>query len=150
MLPILTCHVIVEPLADPTCEDQYGPGWVDYNGEACYRFLQFSSGVTWQEAEAACQSLDVSSHLASVHSGEEEAFIRDRIDDRLGVFYNDVHVYGCFFFSHNLPRNTGHWIGMEYIGGGQFGWVDQTEIDYVNFRRETLEEQTGMNKFGVP
>ena len=41
------------------------PEWTAFDN-FCYNFLSFSSGVTWQDAEDACQNLNVPSHLAGI------------------------------------------------------------------------------------
>uniref|UniRef100_A0A8C3HU74 C-type lectin domain-containing protein n=1 Tax=Chrysemys picta bellii TaxID=8478 RepID=A0A8C3HU74_CHRPI len=47
-------------------------GWVQYQG-SCYKAVM--EPTNWHEAEVACQSHGRNSHLASIHSAEENDFI---------------------------------------------------------------------------
>ncbi|XP_078509395.1 echinoidin-like [Lissotriton helveticus] len=72
---ILLLFLIIEVIAgaQETCLCAQGnceAGWVQYKN-ACYR--RFASRISWLAAEAAC--LANNSHLASIHSDEENDFV---------------------------------------------------------------------------
>ena len=81
--------------------------WVEFAGN-CYKYN--IAHVNWIQAEMSCQS--VGSNLASVHSEEENAFLRALA----------LEVYGENFY---------FWIGGYFFD--RPAWTDQTKFDFEFF-----------------
>ena len=82
-----------------------GSDWTEW-GSHCYKF--FGEKLTWFDAQARCEK--EGSHLASVHSGDENQF--------LGTFQD----------------SSGWWIGGNDLDTeGTWVWTDGTEWDYQNW-----------------
>ncbi|XP_059581458.1 struthiocalcin-2-like [Alligator mississippiensis] len=75
-------------------------GWTPHNGN-CYGY--FPRRMAWRQAEGQCQSFGAKSHLASIHSPEEQRVIADLIARAHG--YDDEV-----------------WIGL-HIAGRSDNWV---------------------------
>uniref|UniRef100_A0A915BL39 C-type lectin domain-containing protein n=1 Tax=Parascaris univalens TaxID=6257 RepID=A0A915BL39_PARUN len=89
------------------CSQECG-SWEQFNG-FCYK--TFSDALTWQNAELSCQKMN--SHLASVHSKEENEF-----------------VYGLI----KAPRaafSISYWIGLS-ADGNKWSWTDGSPVDYLH------------------
>ena len=76
-------------------------GWSEFDG-SCYQY--FSESYTWMTAEYLCR--DEGASLVSIHSSEENSFVR------------------------NLSSATYYWIGAYRTGSNDFIWSDFTENDY--------------------
>lgn len=80
--------------------------WVEFEN-SCYKF--FTSRVNWFTARDACLGED--SHLASVHSSEEQAFLKD-----------DLITWGY----------DGVWIGGK-MGTFEYQWEDGSQFDFTDW-----------------
>ena len=78
-------------------------GWEEFD-QNCYKF--YSSGKYWWQADGAC--LGEGATLASVHSDEEDAFLKE------------------------LANGSTYWIGG-YPKDSTWVWSDFTELDYTNY-----------------
>uniref|UniRef100_A0A915AK13 C-type lectin domain-containing protein n=1 Tax=Parascaris univalens TaxID=6257 RepID=A0A915AK13_PARUN len=100
--------------ASETVQQSPCPSEWKKNGSYCYRFMTASH--TWQDAESVC--VGMGGHLASIHSGAENAFIIGL--SGIGSFYG-------------APANTllaNAWIGLKGYGSSAWHWVDGTVFDY--------------------
>ncbi|CAJ1382603.1 unnamed protein product [Effrenium voratum] len=94
-------------------------GWSQWQS-SCFRFhLDLK---TWAEAEAICQEQE--SHLASVHSREENSFI------------------------HQLSHGLTVWIGYTDLDhDSHYTWSDNTQDDFTNFAKNCSGEvQAGCSR----
>nr|XP_028593886.1 C-type lectin BjL-like isoform X2 [Podarcis muralis] len=89
-------------------------GWVQYQN-ACYKAV--TQPMTWTDAEMACQRYDRDSHLASIHSPEENDFI--------------FHLMGKPL---DYTKGKAYWIGAhDTFKEGDFVWTDGSKFDYRTF-----------------
>ncbi|XP_062974453.1 snaclec subunit B-like [Elgaria multicarinata webbii] len=89
-------------------------GWVQYK-DACYKAVM--ERKNWNEAEMGCLSYGRNSHLASIHSAEENDFI--------------FHLMGKPL---NYVEGKAYWIGAhDLFQEGSFTWTDGSEFDYKIF-----------------
>nr|XP_020647979.1 lectin-like isoform X1 [Pogona vitticeps]XP_020647980.1 lectin-like isoform X1 [Pogona vitticeps] len=89
-------------------------GWVQY-ADSCYKAVM--EPKNWNDAEMACQSYGRNSHLASIHSAEENDFI--------------FHLMG-----KPLDHTNGkaYWIGAhDTFKEGSFVWTDGSGFDFQTF-----------------
>ncbi|XP_029431227.1 lectin-like [Rhinatrema bivittatum] len=87
-------------------------GWVQYK-DACYR--NFTTRMSWADAEEAC--LLQNSHLASIHSVEENDFI---------------FAFMGKMFGHLDGRS--YWIGgHDIFTEGNYMWTDGSTWDFETF-----------------
>ncbi|XP_030046154.1 lectin [Microcaecilia unicolor] len=87
-------------------------GWVQYK-DACY--ANFTTRLSWANAETKCQSLN--SHLASIHSVEENDFIY--------VLMGKIHNHGT---------GQAYWIGgHDTFKEGKYMWTDGSAWDFAKF-----------------
>ena len=85
-------------------------GWKEFEN-SCYQHFGIGCGL-WQSALDHCQRW--SSHLASIHSSEEQIFIKDFV-----IRSNITSIF---------------WIGGEKPHGDlPWRWEDQSEFDYTNW-----------------
>ncbi|XP_078509362.1 echinoidin-like [Lissotriton helveticus] len=114
---ILLLFSIIEVIADAqeTCLCAQGnceTGWVQYKN-ACY--MRFDSMVSWTAAETAC--LAINSHLASIHSNEENDF-----------------VYTLMGKPNNPPNGASYWIGAhDSFQEGNFMFTDGSKMNVKLF-----------------
>uniref|UniRef100_A0A1I7YIV3 C-type lectin domain-containing protein n=1 Tax=Steinernema glaseri TaxID=37863 RepID=A0A1I7YIV3_9BILA len=85
--------------AVPTCNEGYY-----YNGK-CYVLVETS--YTWDDALSNCQNNWNNGNLASIHSAQMEAIIRQQMS------------------------NVWYWIGGQFNEYGQLRWTDGTDVDYT-------------------
>ncbi|XP_070583192.1 snaclec coagulation factor X-activating enzyme light chain 1-like isoform X3 [Erythrolamprus reginae] len=86
-------------------------GWVQYKS-ACYKAVKQPN--TWTEAEISCQRSTPNSHLASIHSVEENDFIFHLMDKPVDYI-----------------REQSYWIGAhDAFKEGTFVWTDGSRFDY--------------------
>ncbi|XP_029437459.1 snaclec rhodocytin subunit alpha-like [Rhinatrema bivittatum] len=96
------------------CEE----GWFQYQ-DACYQ--PSSTKMTWEEAEDKCKSLSKDSHLASVHSDEENNYI--------------YHLMGKLKYSKN---NEAYWLGGRRDrkkNPHEFTWTDGSKWEYAKLAK---------------
>nr|XP_033776612.1 asialoglycoprotein receptor 1-like [Geotrypetes seraphini] len=87
-------------------------GWVQYK-DACY--MNYTTRMSWVDAEAKCQSIN--SHLASIHSVEENDFI-----------------YALMGKIHNYKAGLAYWIGgFDTLKEGLYMWTDGSSWDFATF-----------------
>ena len=79
-------------------------GWEEFDGN-CFKFFK-SAPYSWYVADAKC--LEQSSRLTSVHSEEEDNFLKE------------------------LSDGNSYWMGG-YPQGISWVWSDFTGLDYTNF-----------------
>uniref|UniRef100_A0A182C6E5 C-type lectin n=1 Tax=Phalotris mertensi TaxID=1260334 RepID=A0A182C6E5_9SAUR len=104
-------------------------GWVQYKS-ACYKAVK--QRYTWTEAEISCQSLTPSSHLASIHSMEENDFIYHLMSKP--VHYSEGQAY---------------WIGAhDSFKEGTFVWTDGSRFDFNSFPSEQPDGLSGEHYLG--
>ncbi|XP_078509289.1 alpha-N-acetylgalactosamine-specific lectin-like isoform X2 [Lissotriton helveticus] len=122
-------------------------GWVQYKN-ACYK--RFNGIVSWPEAESTC--LSYNSHLASIHSQEENDFIFVLMGKPVdpynkGAYWIGVHdsfkegqymnsdgsIITMLPFGKGQPDNLGieNYVGSWYIEDGHITWNDYPLTPYV-------------------
>ncbi|KAK9963345.1 hypothetical protein ABG768_006537 [Culter alburnus] len=117
-------------------------GWTQH-GNRCFRV--FNQAMIWKDAEMTC--LDHGGNLASVHSQEENAFIKRLISSSKSFWIGgyDAVSEGTWFWSDGSkmnvqlwnpgePNNSGtteHCIEMNYAGAKN--WNDQECTDKLPF-----------------
>ncbi|XP_038058027.1 macrophage mannose receptor 1-like [Patiria miniata] len=96
-------------------------GWLA-RGDYCYYTQNPSTDMlTWTEADAYCNNLG--GYLASIHSIEENNFIRSRLEP--GVSWR-------------------YWIGLrETAAGGSYNWSDKTDSSYTNWNPDEPNDYGG-------
>ena len=89
--------------------------WTPFNG-ACYRV--YTTPKSWEDAEDSCQRHE-NSHLVSIHSLEEQNFVKD--------LYRSS--------PHGLRKGYWIWIGLKIQEkwDSQF-WTDGTKVSYTYFK----------------
>ncbi|XP_030077800.1 lectin [Microcaecilia unicolor] len=86
--------------------------------------------MSWGDAEATCRSL--SSHLASIHSAEENEFI-----------------YVLMGKIHNHTTGESYWIGgHDIFKEGDYMWTDGSKWDYATFGYGQPDNLGGENYIG--
>uniref|UniRef100_A0A8D0GVY3 C-type lectin domain-containing protein n=1 Tax=Sphenodon punctatus TaxID=8508 RepID=A0A8D0GVY3_SPHPU len=89
-------------------------GWVQYRN-ACY--MHVKEPANWMEAEVICQNHNRNSHLASIHSAEENDFI--------------FHLMGKPL---DYTKGKAYWIGAhDTFKEGTFMWADGSLFDFQTF-----------------
>ncbi|XP_078509386.1 galactose-specific lectin nattectin-like [Lissotriton helveticus] len=146
MFGILLLFLIIEVIAgaQETCLCAQGDceaGWVQYKN-ACYR--RFDSRVSWFAAEAAC--LASNSHLASIHSNEENDFVYTLMgkpgtltsEALYWIGAHDTFQEGNFIFTDGSKinenifdngqpdnyQNIEHYVGTWRFNNGHIKWND--------------------------
>lgn len=123
----------VPPSADHQLKLQRGKCplfWFSFNGR-CYKYI--STRATWADAELYCVS--VGANLVSIHSVDEENFIKRLIgnfDHTYGLTWiglSDLHKEGRWMWSDGSPVDFAYWKdkepnnqnGKEHCAHGMFG-----------------------------
>ncbi|CAD5125646.1 DgyrCDS13848 [Dimorphilus gyrociliatus] len=111
-----------KPTTNPTPLKGYCPkSWIG-SSEKCFRivFLDENNGLSWNEAQNKCRTLNPASDLATINSFEENLLITSKMI--------------------NTDLNNGIWFGLhEPIGTGNAEWVwsdnspRRTDDDYGNW-----------------
>ncbi|XP_071789139.1 uncharacterized protein [Asterias amurensis] len=115
---VITTPAPTIPTGDPC------PGndkWI-HRAPYCYYFSQAMDGVLgWAEAEEFCHKNNA--HLVSVHSNDEQSFLKK---------------YASFFAS-------GYWIGLRsnLTHPGEYQWADETNLDFVNWQKGQPDSVNG-------
>ncbi len=100
-----------------------GNDWVQYK-QRCVKY--FNQKVKFQEAEKICESNNVA--LISIHSAEENEFIRNYIEEQ--------------------PSLTRVWIGLKRSPDSHnFVWVDKSLVDYVNWLYRQPDNAEGLELY---
>ena len=109
-----TCRLLGEdPAEEPLCTAD----WTEFGG-ACFS-LQ-SSKLEWNASKAACGQLRSGSELASIHSEEENNFVK------------------------TLLSSQGAFIGLEHTGSAldyDFRWLDGTPLDFTHWKSRQPNER---------
>ncbi|XP_070583180.1 lectin-like isoform X2 [Erythrolamprus reginae] len=104
-------------------------GWVQYKS-ACYKAVKQPN--TWTEAEISCQRSTPNSHLASIHSVEENDFIFHLMDKPV-----------------DYTQGQAYWIGAhDTFKEGTFVWTDGSRFDYNSFPSEQPDGLSGEHYLG--
>ncbi|KAL9952320.1 hypothetical protein ACROYT_G039556 [Oculina patagonica] len=83
------------------------PDWLQFNGSC---FKAFTEKVNWFEAQKTCRSLN--SNLTSIHSAEENDFVRDKV----------------------TPLSEPVWIGLNNLkNNAVFEWDDGSDVSFTNW-----------------
>ncbi|XP_036375393.1 lactose-binding lectin l-2-like [Megalops cyprinoides] len=99
-----------QPQIHEFCQGSCPTGWASFNGR-CFQY--FTLEKDWAEAESHCVSLG--GHLASVHSEEENNFVK-----KLTLSYN--------------PSDGRFWLGLtDCYKEGTWRWSDGTETDFTEW-----------------
>ncbi|XP_078509402.1 C-type lectin mannose-binding isoform-like [Lissotriton helveticus] len=122
-------------------------GWVHYKN-ACYK--RFNDIVSWPEAESTC--LSQNSHLASIHSEEENDFVFILMGKPVDPFNKSAYWLGVHDtfkegeyihsdgskmtmlpFGKGQPDNSGNedFIGSWYVENGHVTWNDYPLTPYA-------------------
>lgn len=122
-------------------------GWVQYKN-ACYK--RFNDIVSWPEAESTCLSRN--SHLASIHSEEENDFVFVLMGKPVDPFNKSAYWIGVHDtfkegeyinsdgskmtmlpFGKGQPDNLGNedYIGSWYVENGHVTWNDYPLTPYA-------------------
>ncbi|XP_043205035.1 C-type lectin lectoxin-Thr1-like [Amphibalanus amphitrite] len=110
----VTCSDVAEKGVCQLLGDEMGicdTDWTEFNG-ACYIVLR--ERRIWSAAKAACRQLRAGSELASIHSQEENDFVK-----------------------RNLLYGQSAFIGLEHTGPSttrNFYWLDDTPFDFTHWR----------------
>ncbi|XP_078509320.1 snaclec bitiscetin subunit alpha-like [Lissotriton helveticus] len=123
------------------------PGWVEYKG-ACYK--RINDIVSWPEAESTCVSQH--SHLASIHSEEENDFLYVLMGKPVDPFHRGAYWIGGHDtfkeaeymntdgskmtiqrFGKGQPDNLGNedYIGSWFVENGHVNWNDYPLTPYA-------------------
>uniref|UniRef100_A0A8C8VJT3 C-type lectin domain-containing protein n=1 Tax=Pelusios castaneus TaxID=367368 RepID=A0A8C8VJT3_9SAUR len=101
--------------------------WYQYR-DSCY--YPMTATKSWEKAEADCMDLMRGTHLASVHSAEENNFI-----------------YYLMGMPNDYQNKKAYWLGGHHKSQGQsqgsWRWADNSEWDYENFGIGKLDRITG-------
>ncbi|XP_054618809.1 C-type lectin BpLec-like [Dunckerocampus dactyliophorus] len=101
------------PSAGPEVKLQRGDCplfWFSFNGR-CYKYV--STGMKWADAELHCMSQKA--HLVSIHSLEEDNFVKvlirnfDPAEKDTWIGLSDVHKEGRWMWSDGSRVNFGLW-----------------------------------------
>ncbi|KAM9351452.1 galactose-specific lectin nattectin-like [Symphorus nematophorus] len=108
------------------------PGWTRY-GSRCFLFQ--NRGVTMVKAESICQALG--GNLASIHSSEENTFVRELI-------HEEARSYPPAWIGGHDGVKDGHWM-----------WTDGTKFNYVTWaptepNNHGGDERCLVNNWGGP
>lgn len=109
----------------PKCE----PGWAVLH-ESCYKVTGCKEGIMQPKAEGLCNS--EGSHLVSICSDEENAFVKDLVlkyrTNNPCIYYRDQlrdhRYYPTAWIGLYVDRYVGHWTRRNYDG---------TVCDYANW-----------------
>ncbi|XP_047460791.1 C-type lectin-like [Mugil cephalus] len=88
--------------------------WFSFNGD-CYKYI--STRLTWADAEIQCMS--EGAHLVSIHSAEEQNFVKTLImnfDPAIGYTWiglNDIYKEGTWMWSDGSAVNFTFWKAGE-------------------------------------
>ncbi|KAJ0003256.1 hypothetical protein NQD34_008354, partial [Periophthalmus magnuspinnatus] len=88
--------------------------WYSYNGR-CYKYV--ATHMTWADAEMQCVSQGA--NLVSIHSVEENNFVKNLIqnfDHTLGqtwIGLSDIHLEGAWMWSDGCPLRFKLWNSEE-------------------------------------
>ncbi|KAJ8030223.1 Snaclec 1 [Holothuria leucospilota] len=117
--------LLVASLQQITTADVCPVTWIPW-GRSCYRFeINDEQKLTWENAEDRCNHLGRRSHLASIHSAEEQEFIYE--------------VFSLRFRSCGTPEYDNWWQPTLYIGlrvgykSSDLSWSDGSRVDYKNW-----------------
>ncbi|XP_036420229.1 C-type mannose receptor 2-like [Colossoma macropomum] len=131
-------------------------GWTSYG--PC-QFMFFAIEKTWEEAESTCE--EYGAHLASVHSENEDSFIKRLIYNQAGSdrpswlggynshmvpqrwYWTDESAFDFSPWTQGQPDGSGHCLQTNYKGG----WDDlncNSKIPFVCARR--IRKGTAENK----
>ncbi|XP_038058694.1 echinoidin-like [Patiria miniata] len=109
------------------------PPWLAFQGH-CYLWVDKS--MSWMDAERHCQMLSHPGkmvHLVSIHSEEEDEFIKDYVRITSG-----------------LAATPSYWIGYSDIEReGQFQWSDASDVSYEGWKPGEPNSYKGRNEDGV-
>uniref|UniRef100_A0A452H1T6 C-type lectin domain-containing protein n=1 Tax=Gopherus agassizii TaxID=38772 RepID=A0A452H1T6_9SAUR len=104
-------------------------GWVQYQ-DSCYKASM--EPMKWPDAEVACQSYGKNSHLASIHSAEENDFI--------------FHLMGKPL---DYTKGQAYWIGAhDTFKEGSFMWTDGSKYNFRTFPAGQPDGLPGENYLG--
>ncbi|XP_028447359.1 galactose-specific lectin nattectin-like [Perca flavescens] len=109
----------------PTAQRQAScpPEWTQF-GSRCFSF--YSETKTWIDAETFCQT--AGGHLASIHSDEENTFLKDYINQVTGA-------------------NTQAWIGgSDAVQVFTWLWTDGSNFDYTSWAAGEPDDAGGKEK----
>ncbi|XP_078509329.1 C-type lectin mannose-binding isoform-like [Lissotriton helveticus] len=144
---ILLLSLLVVGVSRPDAQGSCDFGWVQYD-YACYK--RFNNVVSWPEAESTC--LSHNSHLASIHSKEENDFVFVLMGKPVdpynrGAYWIGVHdsfKEGQYMnsdgskitmlpFGKGQPDNRGNedYIASWYIENGHVTWNDYPLTPFV-------------------
>ncbi|XP_007893206.1 snaclec rhodocetin subunit delta-like isoform X2 [Callorhinchus milii] len=101
----------------------------------CFKY--FSRLLGWLDSELACRASMNGSHLASIHSEDENNF----------VFY---------LIRRKTPYDINAWIGLQSMFMSdeinKFEWIDQSMVNYLNwgqFYKDIAGSCTRINPYGT-
>ncbi|XP_062983516.1 macrophage mannose receptor 1-like [Elgaria multicarinata webbii] len=108
-------HSDVKPPTEPPqlpgkCPESLEQSWIAFRGH-CYHF-ESSSKKTWPRASLAC--LQLGANLVSVTDAAEARFLAESIE-------------------HLESKSKSFWTGMYKNLKGDWLWLDQSVVDYVNW-----------------
>ncbi|XP_038059527.1 snaclec CHH-B subunit beta-like [Patiria miniata] len=117
ILASITCSLLVDSGVAALCSSPYcPPPWRAFQGH-CY--LWVDKPMPWIDAERYCQMLSHPGkmvHLASIHSQEEDEFIKDYVKSASDVW------------------TPSYWIGFTDIEGkNRFQWSDGSASSYLGW-----------------
>ncbi|XP_042362980.1 lactose-binding lectin l-2-like [Plectropomus leopardus] len=88
--------------------------WYGFNGR-CYKYI--ATRMTWADAEIHCMS--EGAHLVSIHSADEQNFIRslirnfDHAEGYTWIGLSDTHKEGTWMWSDGTDVNFSYWYPGE-------------------------------------
>ena len=82
-------------------------GWLLYEGQ-CYG-LPKDNKLPWPNAEFYCQSWSAGAHLASIHSAEEQKFVRDNFPQNIWLGGSDLSQEDTWVWTDGTLWNYDDW-----------------------------------------
>merc|ERR1712142_419035 len=94
-------------LQNKTFQENCPDGWMLFEGK-CYGHPK-DRKLNWTDAESFCQSWSTGSHLASIHSAEEQKFVQTTFPQHMWLGGSDKAKDGTWVWSDGTPWDYSDW-----------------------------------------